>query len=115
MRQAMITTDTTPHHTTPENPDTSPTYIRPTTTAIASQKEWHIHTKAQGAPTYSAPFHTHPTLTLTGLISFPHDISQYDPNSTTLADHIYTGIISTHLHKAIRTANITHCQSCDNP
>ena len=105
MRQAIITTDTTPHYTTPANPDTSPAYTRPTTTPIATQKDWHTHTKAQGALTCTSPSDTHPNLTHAGLISFPHDISQYDPNSTTLADHIYTGIISTHLHKAITTAN----------
>ena len=47
----------------------------------------------------------HPPLTYTGLISFSHDISQHDPNTNTLADHIHTGIISTHLHKAITKAN----------
>ena len=77
MRQAMITTDTTPHHTTPENQDTPSTYTRPTTIAIASKHDWHNLTKAQGVPTCSSPFNTHPTLTLTGLIPFPHDISQY--------------------------------------
>ena len=48
------------------------------------------------------PLHSlSPLLILIDLISLPHDLSQHNPNLTTLPDHIYTCLIPTQLHSAI--------------
>ena len=105
MRNAMIAVDTTPHLTTPTPGDPIPTYIRPVSLAVSTKQGWANHMRASGLPPSSSPAHTHPTLTHTGLIALPHDSSQHDPNQTTLADHIFTGVIPTPLHNAITSTN----------
>ena len=105
MRQTMITTDTSPHYATPPNPDKTPTHKRPRSFAIATKHEWLTHTLANGLPQQSFPSIMHPPFSYSGLVTLSHDPYQRAPNTTTLADHIHTGIISTHLHDAITGAN----------